>query len=740
MKTNSKNKLAFNGYNPNGGVYTMDEMENFLNDAFHITDMIKSTKRVLYYNIPCAFDIETTSFYAEDSVTDPKHPEYIKQATMYIWQFGINGYTIYGRSWWDFGRFISALVDYAKLTRNCRLVVYVHNLTFEFQFLKHWFEWQDVFAIKTRRPIYAITGGLEFRCSYYLSNYSLEYIGENLLTKYPVKKLVGDLDYNKIRHCKTELTQKEINYAINDDRVVMSYIQQKIEEDGGITKIPLTNTGYVRNHCRAVCFGEIGDEDAKRDGLNYRAIIRSLVMTYPEYQQAKRAFLGGFTHASAMWAGKLLSNVDINDDEASAYPAQLAYKYFPMSSAMYIGKVKNRQMLDGYLKTYCCMFDLYIVNIRPRVLFENILSVSRCQFIKNDDGSDPAYQSNNGRIVSCNGILMTTVTELDFEMLEKFYVWDGIYVDELRIYKRGYLPTLLVKAVLDFYAGKTTLKDVPGKETEYMVSKNMLNSSYGMMVTDIIRDMFEFDGEWSKEKADGEYSIEQYNKSYTRFLFYPWGVWTTAHARHCLYRAILELGEDYVYADTDCVKGFNYEAHKDWFRKYNIEIKSLAIQASARHNIPLEYFMPKTPKGKEKLLGVWEHDPGYERFKTCGAKRYLVEQKNNSGQLELHMTVAGLGKQKALKYLLEKFNNDHTAIFDYFEDGMYIPAEHTGKLTHTYIDDKQSGSMTDYNGISYGYFEYSSVHLEAASFEMSMLPEYLGYLTEMRIEVGTYEK
>lgn len=732
--------MGFNGYNPNGEVYTMDKVDEFLRVAFLYNDMIKSTKRVLYYNIPCSFDIETTSFYAEDSITDPKHPEYIKQATMYIWQFGINGYVIYGRSWWEFGRFISALVDYAKLTRNCRLVVYVHNLTFEFQFLKHWFEWQDVFAIKTRRPIYAVTGGLEFRCSYYLSNYSLEYIGEHLLTKYPVKKLVGDLDYDKIRHCKTELTEKEINYAVNDVRVVMSYIQQKIEEDHGITKIPLTNTGYVRNHCRAVCFGEIGDENAHRDGLNYRAIIHSLVMTYPEYQQAKRAFLGGFTHASAMWSSKLLENVDINDDEASAYPAQLAYKYFPMSSAIYIGKVKTRQMLDGYLKTYCCMFDLYIDNIRPRVLFENILSVSRCEFIKNDDGSDPTYQSNNGRIVKCNGILKTTVTELDFEMLEKFYVWDGIYVDELRVYKRGYLPTLLVKAVLDFYAGKTTLKDVPGKETEYMVSKNMLNSSYGMMVTDIIRDMFEFDGEWSKEKADGEYSIEQYNKSYTRFLFYPWGVWTTAHARHCLYRAILELGEDYVYSDTDCVKGFNYEKHKQWFHSYNVEIKSLAIQASARHGIPLEYFMPKTPKGKEKLLGVWEHDPGYERFKTCGAKRYLYEQKNNSGQLELHMTVAGLGKQKALAYLLKKFNNDHTAIFNYFQDGMKIPAEHTGKLTHTYIDDRQSGSITDYNGVAYGYFEHSSVHLEAASFEMSMLPEYLGYLTEMRIEVGTYEK
>lgn len=733
MRTNGK---QFNGYNPNGDIFSFEDRELFLKVVFETAPVIKSGKRLFYYNIPASFDIETTSFYAEDSITDPKHPEYIKQATMYIWQFGINGHVCYGRTWHEFGDFVESLVNYAKLTRNLRLVIYVHNLTFEFQFIKNWFQWQDVFAIKTRKPIYAVTGGLEFRCSYYLSNYNLAYIGDNLLTMFPIKKLVGDLDYSKIRHSYTDLTEKELNYCINDVRVVMSYIEQKIIEDKGINNIPLTNTGYVRNHCRKVCFGEDGTEDDRREGLNYRAIIRSLVMSYPEYLQAKRAFGGGFTHASALWANRTLENVDINDDEASAYPAQAAYKYFPMSSAIYIGTVKTNAELRQYLKTYCCMFDLYIENIRPRVLFENILSVSRCEFIE-----DATYKTNNGRIISCDGLLKTTVTELDFEMLEKFYVWDGIYVNDLRIYKRGYLPTRLVMAILDFYSDKTTLKDVEGKETQYMVGKNMLNSTYGMMVTDIVRDIFEFEGNWNKSKADGDYSIESYNKSYNRFLFYPWGVWITAHARHCLYRAILELGEDYVYSDTDCVKGFNYEKHKQWFHNYNVEIKALAIQASARHNIPMEYFMPKTPKGVEKLLGVWEHDPGYIRFKTCGAKRYLYEQMNfKTSQLELHMTVAGLGKQKALAYLLKKFKDNHTEIFDYFENGMEIPASETGKLTHTYIDDSQMGTITDYNGVSMGYYEKSSVHLENASFEMSLLPEYLGYLSQLRIEVGTYEK
>lgn len=746
----TKTGIAFNGYNPKGGVFEMNQLSDFLHEAFEVADIIRTSHRALLYNIPASFDIETTSFYAEDN-RDPKHPEVIKQAIMYVWQFGINGYTILGRTWEEFGTFLNALVNYAKLSNNCRLIIYVHNLSFEFQFLQKWFNWDKVFAFKTRRPIYAISGGLEFRCSYYLSNYNLEYIGENLLTRYPMKKMVGDLDYNLIRHSGTPLTAKEKGYAVNDVRVVMSYIQQKIEEDGGINKIPLTNTGYVRNHCRKVCFGEIGDdpEQARRDGLNYKAIMKSLNMSHDEYLQAKAAFMGGFTHASALHANQVISNVDCNADEISAYPAQMVLKYFPMSSAIYVGRVSDRKILDGYLKTYCCMFDIYFVNLKPKVLFENIISVSRCEFIDN-----APYVSNNGRLVSCydpddperHCIFKTTVTELDFEMIENFYTFDGFFIEDMRIYKRGYLPTLLVKAILDFYSNKTSLKDVPGKETQYMVSKNMLNSSFGMTVTDIIRDLFEFDNDaagtkWYRSKADGEYSIEKYNKSFTRFLFYPWGVWVTAHARYCMFRAILELGEDYVYSDTDCAKGINFEKHRKWFESYNIEIESLAIQAASRHNLPFNLFKPLTPKGKSKLIGTWEFDLGYARFKTCGAKRYMYEQPYNDdpSQLELHMVVAGLGKQKAMKYLLKKFNNNHDAIFEEFKEGMFIPAGETGKLTHTYIDDTQEGIITDYKGQEYHYFERSSVHLEPASFEMSLLPAYLDYLFQSKIDVGTYE-
>jgi hypothetical protein len=51
--------------------------------------------------------------------------------------------------------------------------------------------------------------GFEFRCSLLLSNYALEYVGDKVISKYKVKKQVGKLDYSKIRHSETPLTDDE---------------------------------------------------------------------------------------------------------------------------------------------------------------------------------------------------------------------------------------------------------------------------------------------------------------------------------------------------------------------------------------------------------------------------------------------------------------------------------------------------------------------------------------------------
>lgn len=62
------NGRQFNGYNLNGNIYKFpDGVKDFLDDAFTHATLVKKGKRLLYYNIPASFDIETSSFYAEKS-------------------------------------------------------------------------------------------------------------------------------------------------------------------------------------------------------------------------------------------------------------------------------------------------------------------------------------------------------------------------------------------------------------------------------------------------------------------------------------------------------------------------------------------------------------------------------------------------------------------------------------------------------------------------------------------------
>lgn len=708
--------MEWQGYN-NSNVYEASQLAEALKEAFEDRDIeLVESNRIEYFNIPASFDIETSSFIASKD----ENGEPVKAATMYIWQLGLNGTVIYGRTWDEFENVINELVDYLELSSKRHLLIYVHNLGYEFQFIRKRFEWDKVFAIKQRRPVYAICGGIEFRCSLFLSNYSLEYIGKNLLHKYPVEKLVGNLDYSKIRHSKTPLTDEELAYCINDVKVVMSYIQEKIEMDGDITRIPLTNTGYVRNYCRKECFYEGIPEDdkeaRKRVQMNYKAIMKSLqIQSEEEYEQMHRAFMGGFTHASALYSGRVMYDVG-SADLTSSYPYTIVAEYFPMTKGEYIGSVEDNKLFNYYLSNFCCLFDIEFTNLEPIQEYENPISYSRC-FIEGD------YIVNNGRLVSADKCT-TTITELDYDTISKFYRWDSVKIMNMRVYHRGYLPKALILAVLSLYEDKTTLKGVSGKEVEYLVSKNMINAAFGMMVTAVVRDEFEYADEWFKKAADVDSQLAGYNNNFNRFLFYGWGVWVTAHARHNLFSAIYEFGTDYVYSDTDSIKGINFEQHIDYFKKYNDNVFEKLLDMCNHYNIPFNKCRPKTKNGEEKLIGVWDMEKPYVRFKTVGAKRYIYEYEDG----ELSLTVSGLNKKYAIPYLLKENNNNKDIIFEKFGEGMFIPAGHTGKMTLTYIENEMCGTLVDYLGNKSTYHELSAIHMEPQSYFMSLVGDYIKFL------------
>ena len=386
----------------------IDEYVKFIKDKKPNT--LKKNK-IYYINEPVSFDIETTSIGGKaNNICENKY------AFMYIWAFSFCGYIYYARTWNEFFQLIGLLKFYLGINLENRLVIYVHNLAYEFQFIRKLFEWESVFSLSERKPIKAVSkDGIEFRCSYHLSGYSLALLGRGL-NKYKVEKMVGDLDYSLIRTKLTPLSDTELKYVINDVLVVTSYIQEKIELDGGITKIPLTKTGYVRNYCRERClYVSRNHHQGGKKFVKYRRLMKELVLTPELYAMLKQAFMGGFTHANPLNSNQTHQNV-YSFDFTSSYPYVMVSEKFPMSKP-YKFKIKNEEDLSNKLDKYCCVFYVEFTKIESTIDFENYIPKSHCLEYKN-------ISENNGRIITADFISMV-LTEQDYMIIKKTYKKNG---------------------------------------------------------------------------------------------------------------------------------------------------------------------------------------------------------------------------------------------------------------------------------------------------------------------------
>ena len=671
-----------------------------------------------YFNIESAFDIETSSVMLENEQ---------KFAFMYEWTFGIKdkNFICYGRTWEEFKDLCRQLQEYFLLDSEHILVVYVHNLSYEFQFMRKYFNWLDVFAVDERKPVKALCSyGIEFRDSYILSGYSLEKLAENLVS-HNIKKLVGDLDYNLTRTHITELTENELAYCNNDVEIVLAYINEQIDQYGNITKIPMTNTGRVRNFVKDKCYFTEKNHRKSSKGKyqRYKELMNELTLTTGEYTMLKRCFMGGFTHASMLYSGKLLHDV-ASIDFTSSYPYVMLSEKFPMSKPEKVNPTKEQFLKWVNDDNVGLMFVVRFKGLQSKLSFETYLSESKCDVLEN-----PII--NNGRVFKADTV-QTTITDIDFKIMYKCYTWDSIEIANVHKFYMQYLPKPILLAIVELYEKKTTLKDVSGKEVEYLVNKGMLNSVYGMCVTDIVRDNISYKDDWQLEKYTIEMmneQIEKYNNSSNRFLYYPWGVWVTAYARKNLWNGILEIGIDYVYSDTDSVKFLNYEKHIEYINRYNLDVERKLKKMCKFRQIEFERLKPKTIKGVEKMIGVWDFEGIYTHFKTLGAKRYLVRSKKDE---KLHLTVAGLSKQNGVEYMLRICNNDYEKVFANFNDDLYIPENETGKHTHTYIDSPITSMITDYQNNVVEVTALSGVHLSPCEFTLSISQQYSKFLHDLR--------
>ena len=544
-----------------------------------------------YYQVAAGFDIETTSY---------KNGKDEKRGTMYIWQFAFSSiysvdiFYVYGRTWNEWEYFIKILRYQLNLNEN-KLILYVHNLGFEFHWIYPHIYLTKVFARKPRHPITVESDNLIFKCSYFLSNYSLRNLAKE--RGYSLKE---NMDYKTKRLYCTPLTDEEISYCLTDVKILVEYIKDEINRNCGIENIPLTSTGYARRYC----LNYIKDHE---NIISYQKYIKSILPTNPElFNLLNEAYTGAFTHSNRNHTGIVVEDLHCYD-YTSSYPAVMCRKRFPMRF------LKARpENFQSYLdKGKAIVMKITYENLKAKTN-HSILSLHKCVAVKAD--------IDNGRIISAVS-LTTNITDLDFDIINKFYTYSSYKIHLLYVSDYKYLPYNLVMSILELYKNKTTLKNVIGKEEPYLRSKELINAVYGMSVTNPLNDDIDFFfGEWKKNDKNTQEGLLKYSRKQNLFTTYQWGVWVTAWARWELLSTVLKIGDDVVYCDTDSIKCIG--EHSDIINADNERILQENNEAMKFHNIDKSFFNPKTIEGEVKTLGLWDKEPDYHYFKTLGAKRY----------------------------------------------------------------------------------------------------------------------
>lgn len=600
----------------------------------------KKKPKYLVYTF-ATFDIETTTI---DNGTDTPY------GFMYHWQMDVGGYVVTGRRWEEWVKFMLKLVEIFKTDETRHFVVYIHNEAFEFQFIRDFlnahFDGFRVFATQSRKPIYVTTGnGIQFRCSYKLTNMSLQKAVQNELGVVHCKA-DGDLDYRVIRTADTPLNDTEFGYCVSDVVSLYELIERRlINERDNLESIPMTSTGYVRRDCRNAC----------RKDEDYREEFLKQEMTESVYTLLMEAGRGGNTHANRYMSGRVWHDVD-SFDVVSSYPSQMFLRKFPVSKFTPYGEIESMTEFESLLAEYACLFRVIFSGLEVR---DNIgmpyIAISKAT------SHSKHLSLDNGRVLSVinredrendRGYIALTLTDVDFKIIKEQYTWDDMSISDFHIATYGYLPEALLSQVMAYFRAKTELKDKikeaekRGDEEEaanlaylYAKSKNRLNGIFGMCYTNPVHNVISIneDGEWIEDVPEIADALKKYWKSRNSFLVYAWGVWITAWARRHLEDLFNALGQDKViYGDTDSGKAVDVDISK--IDALNAKVMALADKRGAYCNY----------NGTRYYMGVYEHENKIPiaKFKTMGAKKYVYEDEKG-----LHVTISGVSKKLGAKEL-----------------------------------------------------------------------------------------
>ena len=609
------------------------------------------------------FDIETTALPENET------------SFIYIWQCCINGDIIIGRTAGSILNLFDRLSAY--LDDKTKVLCYVHNLSYEFHFLREILKFEDVFSISKRHPLAARYKNIEFRCSYLLTNQSLN----NFLDEMNVENKKTTMDYSIKRYPWTFINATDAEYCINDVLGLYQAIKEKMRrEKDTIYTIPLTSTGYTRREVKNVMYKV----------RSYKKFINAI----PDFELHKllyEAFRGGNTHANRWVSGKLIKNKVIHSkDIASSYPNALVKNKYPWQFEKFdYDSLKSvRYVID---QGEAALFRITFFNLR---LKNNNFGCPYIPISKCSQKSDVI--EDNGRVLEAGYITMV-ITDIDLKIIDRIYKWDSEVIYEGYKAKYDYLPLPLRQLIIKYFVNKTSLK---GKdEIRYNLFKARINAIYGLMVQNPCKALIDYDSTLDDLFCYNSTPLEEvyYKNIKSPYTLYQWGVWCTCYARLALDNGLELIEKDpkalFLYCDTDSLK---YIGNVD-FSGYNDKQISDDFEVGA---------VAKTVKDETKFLGIYETEPDMKSFITHGAKKYAYEDLDG----KLHLTCAGVSKKSGAEEL-EKIEN--------FRDG-FIFKKSAGKELK-YNDHPEHAAMyIDGKAI----INYSNIYMHESTYTLKKSDKY----------------
>jgi hypothetical protein len=602
-----------------------------------------------------------TVYYAEDFVVLDTETSHSGEDAGWIYQWAVYAFGdyIYGRRPSELVELFRTWRDFYHLGKSRRILVYIHNLSYDIQYLKHYCRAYDpdtrFFCVDSHTMLIVDMEGIRLCCSYKLTNLSLAKLSADYAKVY--EKASGEIDYNIIRYQDQQLTSKDWLYMFSDVASQYDGVREYLTAMGYkfACDAPYTSTGFARNSSRHASEAAYWHE---------KFLEGALSLLY--YNLAHQCFIGGQTITSYVYAGTIVSGVG-HCDFTSSYPARQMLDQFPDGKPFELGAPDNLEELLQVNSMLCTMgvYRFYGLTIKPGVTAPYIPG-SKAIYVYND-------LRLNGKIIAADE-LSIALTELDFKWIRRQYTWSRLEVGNMIGFQRKALPAWFKQEVMKWYRNKCTLKKAD--PTLYMASKALLNSLYGMSATAIVRDQYKTDDDLvivpDHDKTD-EKQIEDFYKSRKSFMPYQWGVYTTAYARDALHTLIEKIGyENFLYCDTDSVFYRDCPEARQAIEEYNAGIRKRSIAAGAYVD-------------DDNILGIATDEGHIKRFKALHAKCYAYED----DQDRLHVTIAGVPK-KSIKWIdgmpVEKTNAQELGSLENLEDGFTF--KHNGGSRVIYLEDE----------------------------------------------------